>query len=402
MDTSTHAGDIRRHVYKAGSPFSRLTKRLSGIAPGQPPIDLGLGEPRHPVPDFVAGILAAHTTDFSRYPPIRGIPEFRTSAAAWLDRRFDLAGSLDPERSILPLNGSREGLFFACLAARDRLMKTDPVVLVPNPFYQAYSAGAVEARAEPIFVPAPPETGFLPDLDSLDPSLLQRAIAFYYASPANPQGAVADEATWARLIALARRHDFYLFADECYSEIWRGSPPPGVLAAARATGSYANVVAFNSLSKRSNLAGIRCGLAAGDADFLDHMAMLRNMAAPQVPIPIQRVAAAAFADETHVEENRRLYDAKFAAARRILEGRFGEVVPPGGFFLWLDVSTWGGGEAVAVRLWQEAGVRVVPGGYLAVDSPDGDNVGAPYIRVALVDDLGRTEEALSRVAAVLG
>jgi aspartate/methionine/tyrosine aminotransferase len=251
-------------------------------------------------------------------------------------------------------------------------------------------------------LPAGPKTGFLPDLSAVDPGVLARTVALYYASPANPQGAVAGLSEWTKIVRLARKHGFLVFADECYSEIWRGSPPAGVLSAADLLGEgYGGVVAFNSLSKRSNLPGLRCGFAAGDADFLDSWATFRNVAAPQVPLPVQKVAVAAYADEEHVAENRRLYDLKFAAAEARLAGRFGRVTPPGGFFLWLDVSRWGGGERAALDLWRTAGVRTLPGGYLATEPADGRNPGADYLRIAMVEAPERTDEAIHRLSEVL-
>ncbi|WP_181705028.1 aminotransferase class I/II-fold pyridoxal phosphate-dependent enzyme [Chthonobacter rhizosphaerae] len=399
------------------SPFQRLAALLSGVTPGLPPIDLTIGEPRHPVPDFVAPTLAGSIADFGRYPPIKGTAAFRQAVADWLTRRYGLATPVDPEAGVLPLNGSREGLFFAALqAVRRRGAGTDrPAILLPNPFYQVYAAAAEAAGAEAVLLPAGPETGFLPDLAALDPALLARTAAVFYASPANPQGAVASLATWRELIGLARTHGFYVFADECYSEIWRGAPPAGVLEAADAIGDgFGKVVSFNSLSKRSNLPGLRCGFAAGDADFLAEWAVFRNVAAPQVPLPVQAVAVAAFADEAHVAENRRLYDLKFAGAQARLAPLFGSVTPPGGFFLWLDVSRWGGGEAVTRRLFAEAGVKVLPGGTLAAETFDpetgdpetgdpgaGRNPGADYIRIAMVEAPDRTDEALARLTGVL-
>jgi N-succinyldiaminopimelate aminotransferase len=306
---------------------------------------------------------------------------------------------------VLPLNGSREGLFHAALQAVRMAAgaKGDrPAVLLPNPFYAVYAAAAEAAGAEPVLLPAGPETGFLPDLSAVDPALMARTVAVYYASPANPQGAVASLSVWTGLVRMARDHGFWLFADECYSEIWRGAPAPGVLEAADRLGEgYRGVVAFNSLSKRSNLPGLRCGFAAGDPAFLKPWATFRNVAAPQVPIPVQAVAVAALADEAHVIENRRLYDLKFAAAERHLGGRFPTITPAGGFFLWLDVSASGGGEAVAERLWRDVGVRTVPGAYLSAAGPDGRNPGSAYLRVAMVAALETTEEAMSRIAEVL-
>lgn len=388
------------------SPFQRLADLLAPIPPGRAPINLTVGEPRHPVPSFVGPVIAREIDGFGRYPAIRGTEAFRRAVAGWLDRRFGLVGAVDPEHGVLPLNGSREGLFFAALEARRRSRKAAqrPAILLPNPFYQAYAAGAAAAGCEAVMIDAGPETGFLPDLAALSDDLLDRTVALYYASPANPQGAVASRAAWCRVIETARAHDFMLFADECYSEIYRGTAAPeGVLAAAADLGGGLDrVIAFNSLSKRSNLPGLRCGFAAGDPDFLGTWAGFRNMAAPQVPGPVQAVAVAALGDEAHVAENRRLYDAKFAAAARILGGRYGHFTPEGGFFLWLDVADHGGGEAVAVRLWREAGVRTVPGGYLCGTSPTGTNPGDRFLRIAMVESPALTEEALGRIVETLG
>ncbi|NLH82810.1 MAG: aminotransferase class I/II-fold pyridoxal phosphate-dependent enzyme [Phyllobacteriaceae bacterium] len=389
------------------SPFQRLADLLAPHHPGRAPINLTVGEPRHPVPAFVGPVLAAEIAGFGRYPAIKGTDAFRKTAAGWLERRFALpAGTIDVERGVLPLNGSREGLFYAALEARRRWRggSDRPAILLPNPFYQAYAAGVVAAGCEAVMVDAGPQTGFLPDLARLPEDLLARTVALYYASPANPQGAVASRADWLAALTLARRHGFWLFADECYSEIYRdGLVPDGVLAAAAATPEgLSGVVAFNSLSKRSNLPGLRCGFAAGDPDFLSRWVAFRNMAAPQVPSPIQAVAVAALSDEAHVVDNRRLYDAKFASAERILGRRYGYATPPGGFFLWLDVAAHGGGEAVALKLWREAGLRTIPGGYLSAPGLDGTNPGDPYLRIAMVESLALTEEALVRLVETLG
>jgi N-succinyldiaminopimelate aminotransferase len=273
-------------------------------------------------------------------------------------------------------------------------------MLIPNPFYAAYAAGAVAANCEPVYLPATAATGFLPDLDALSDELLARTVAFFIASPANPQGAVADLSYLSRIVALARRFGFLVFSDECYSEIYTRKAPAGMLEAAGP--DFANVVEFQSLSKRSNLPGLRIGFAAGDRRFLSHFLELRNVAAPQVPIPTQRVAVAAYRDEAHVEENRRLYAQKFDLADQIIGDRYGYRRPAGGFFLWLDVSEQGGDEAVTLRLWREAGLRVIPGRYLARDQADGSNPGLGYIRVAMVQDQDTTAQALHRLVAVLG
>ncbi len=387
------------------SPFARLTALLQGIEPGAPPIDLSLGEPHALIPSFLGPTLASHLAEFGRYPPIRGISTLREAIAAWLSRRYPaLAGRIDPETQVLPLNGSREGLFsaiFPALARKPALKQ--PAVLIPNPFYQAYAAAAAAAGAEPIFLPCSGATNDLPRLHVLDEGLLQRTVALYLCSPSNPQGAVADRAYLATAVNLARRFDFMLFADECYSEIYGDEPPPGALEAAIAVdGGLANVVTFNSLSKRSGLPGLRSGFVAGDADFIAPFARFRNVAAPQVPLPIQHVSAAAWSDEEHVERGRALYRQNFDIADAVLGARFGYRRPRGSFFLWLDMATQGGGERAATTLWKGCGVRLLPGAYLARDGDHGGNPGAERVRVALVRDPETTREALARIVATLG
>jgi aspartate/methionine/tyrosine aminotransferase len=384
------------------SPFARLADLIAGVAPGKPAIDLGVGEPKHPVPAFVAPVMAAHIAEFGRYPRNEGIPQFRAAAAAWTGRRYALARAPDPEREVIVLNGSREGLFLGALAARRFVSERPgrPAILVPNPFYAAYSAGALAADCEVIYLPTTRASGFLPDLDALAPDVLARTVAFYLASPSNPQGAVADLAYLRRVTEMARRHGFLVFCDECYSEIYTTAPPSGILQAADE--DFANVVMFQSLSKRSNLPGLRVGFAAGDRRFIGKFLELRAVAAPQVPIPAQHVAIAAYADEAHVEANRDLYRLKFDLADQIVGDRYGYERPAGGFFLWLDVSAQGGSEAATARLWREGGVRVLPGRYCAREQHDGSNPGADYIRVAMVHDKETTAEALHRIVSVLG
>jgi aspartate/methionine/tyrosine aminotransferase len=386
----------------------RLRELLGDTPPGKPAISLAVGEPQHAVPSFVGPVVAQHIAEFGRYPMNKGLDEFCQAAAAWLGRRFALPRPLDPATELLVLNGSREGLFLGAMAAMrwaegrpgSAAKRGRPAMLIPNPFYAAYSAGAVAANCEPVYLPATAKTGFLPDLDALSEELLARTVAFFIASPANPQGAVADRAYLARIVALARRHGFLVFSDECYSEIYTKHKPAGILEAGGP--DYANVVEFQSLSKRSNLPGLRIGFAAGDKGFLARFLELRNVAAPQVPMPMQRVAIAAYGDEAHVQENRRLYAQKFDLADQIIGDRYGYRRPAGGFFLWLDVSAQGGDEAVTLRLWREAGLRVVPGRYLAREAADGSNPGLGYIRVAMVQDQETTSQALHRLVEVLG
>jgi N-succinyldiaminopimelate aminotransferase len=383
------------------SPFARVADLLAPYQPAKPLITLSLGEPQHPVPAFVAPVLASHIGDFGRYPIAKGIEPFRRAAANWLANRFNLPRAIDPESELLVLNGSREGLFFAAITAARYVgeRKGPPAILVPNPFYPAYGAGARAANCETIYLPTTLANGFLPDLDALDDATLARTVAMFIASPANPQGAVASPGYFSRLKALADRFGFMILSDECYSEIYTKQAPGSALESAGP--DFTNVVVFQSLSKRSNLPGMRVGFAAGDRKFLAMFHELRNVAAPQVPVPLQHVAVAAYSDEAHVEENRKLYRTKFDLADQILGNRYGYKRPAGGFCVWLDVSDRGGDEEVAVRLYRDAGVRVVPGSYLARQQADGSNPGAGYIRLALVADSESTAEALHRLVEVL-
>ena len=364
-------------------------------------IPMWIGEPRHGVPEIARAPLRGSFEGYGVYPPIEGTPSLRRVMAGWLARRYDLPeGLIDPDRAVLPVQGTREGLFTVALAATPRAKGgRAPAALLPNPFYQPYKGGALAAGAEPVFLPCAAGANFLPDLDDLAPDLLDRAAIFYLCSPANPQGAVADLAYLRRAVALARAHDFLLVSDECYAEIYDREPPPGVMQICAEDGDLANVVCFHSLSKRSSAPGLRHGFVAGDPDFLAAFLRLRKYAAASSAMAHYAAAEALWSDEAHVVENRRLYREKIDIAERILAGRFGFFRPPGGFFLWLDV---GDGVEAARRLWGEAAVKVLPGRYLAEDRPDGSNDAQAYIRVALVNDLETTRTALTRIAETLG
>jgi len=373
--------------------FTRLRRLLDGVPPGDAvPLDMALGEPRHPPPDFIRPILGSAEAEWGRYPPGAGTPELRQAIADWLDRRYALpAGLIDPDRHIVPVCGTREALFLAALAA---VPARGGAVLLPNPFYQAYLGGAVMAGAEAVLLDATPANGFQPDLAALDPALLDRAALVYLNSPANPQGSVLSRAQLKTALDLARAHDFVLAVDECYAEIYTESPPPGALEAAAETGSLENLLVFHSLSKRSNVPGLRSGFVAGDADLIALTVRLRAYGGATLPLPVMQASAALWRDEEHVAENRRLYREKFDAALEL----FDVDRPAGGFFLWLDVAD---GEAAATTLWHEAGVRVLPGAYMARESADGGNPGDRYIRVALVHAPDETRAALTRAAAAL-
>jgi N-succinyldiaminopimelate aminotransferase len=389
------------------SPFTQLRRLLAGIEPGHAkPIELTIGEPREAMPDFIQAKLNEAAALYGKYPPIRGTDELRAAISGWLQRRYVIQGGVDPQREILVLNGSREGLFFACLPAVGRKpVQGQPAILMCNPYYSAYVAGALGVGAEAVYLNATVATGFLPDLDELagDDALLARTCALFINSPANPQGVVASRDYILKALRLARAHNFMLFLDECYSEIYTLAAPAGGLEVAAATPDrFANLVVFNSLSKRSNLPGLRSGFCAGDPAFLDTFAEIRNMCAPTVPGPVQHASAAAWGDEAHVVAARAEYANKFAITGEVLGTRFGYKRPAGGFCLWLDMSQFGGGSDATVTLWKRMGVKVIPGAFLAQNGRDGTNPGANFVRVALVQDPATIRDALERTVAVLG
>ena len=364
--------------------FPRLRALLDSHQPGGPQIAMTIGEPRHAQPSFVGDVLAAHLDGFGKYPPNDGTPELLSAIADWISRRYGV--TLDSAHQIMSLNGTREGLFNAAIALCPETKRgKTPVVLTPNPFYQVYAVAALAVGAEPVYVPATAATGFLPDYRSLPADVLDRTAIAYLCSPSNPQGAVASAEYLADLFDLAEAHDFRVFVDECYSEIWRDAPPTGALEVVARRGiDPERVFVFHSLSKRSNLPGLRSGFVAGGPEGMARLKQLRNYAGAPLPLPLQRVAERAWADEEHVTASRLLYQEKFRIADEVFSGLQGYKGPDGGFFLWLPVpETVGDGEAAALKLWQETGVRVLPGAYLARDV-GGDNPGKGYIRVALV------------------
>lgn len=383
--------------------FPRLRALLDPIAPGgdAEPVAMSLGEPRHPLPPFLAEELARHTHLYGKYPPNEGHPDLLAACADWANRRYELGGRIEADRNIFPLNGTREGLFAACVAlVPEKKNGERPVVLLPNPFYQCYAVAALTAGAEPVYVNATAESGHLPDFAGLEPKLLARAAAAYICSPANPQGAVASADYWRRLVALAEEHDFRIFADECYAEIYRDAPPPGVMQAA-AGGDPERVLAFHSLSKRSNLPGLRSGFCMGGPETIRAMRQLRSYAGAPLPLPAQLAAAAVWREEDHVVANRALYAEKYALADGILGNMPGYMAPEAGFFLWIEV---GDGEAMCKRLWAETGVKVLPGSYLSRTATPGAGEGDPgarYIRAALVDNAKNVERGLTAIRSVL-
>ncbi|WP_424972310.1 aminotransferase class I/II-fold pyridoxal phosphate-dependent enzyme [Dinoroseobacter sp. S76] len=360
--------------------FPRLRALLDSHAPGGAPLAMSIGEPQHAFPSFVSEALAEAMPLFNKYPPNEGAPDLLAAIGDWVAGRYGV--TVDPATQILALNGTREGLFAACLAlCPDRKAGGTPRVAMPNPFYQVYAVGAKAAGAEPLFVNATRETGFLPDFTALSEAELDQTAIAYVCSPSNPQGAVADADYWRALLTLAEKHDFYVFADECYSEVYRDTPPPGALQIATEMGVDPDrVVIFHSLSKRSNLPGLRSGFAAAGPRAMAELKKLRAYAGAPLPGPLQAVAAKVWRDEAHVIENRALYAAKFDRADAVFGDLPDYVSPPAGFFLWLPVPD---GEAAALKLWTETGLRVLPGAYLSRDTDRG-NPGKGFIRAALV------------------
>ena len=369
--------------------FPRLRALLESHVPGGPVVNMTIGEPQHAFPDWVGEVLAANLEGFNSYPPNDGSPELLDAISGWIDRRYGT--QVAPDR-IMVLNGSREGLYNSAMALLPETKNGKmPTVLIPNPFYQVYMIGALSVAAEPVFVPATQSNGFLPDYGSLPEDVLNRATAAYICSPANPQGSVATRDYWRELIALADKHDFTIFSDECYSEIYRDSPPTGILEVAAEMGTDPErIVIFQSLSKRSNLPGLRSGFLAAGPESIKRLRQHRAYSGAPLPLPLQRVAERAWSDEDHVVANRKLYQEKFAEADRIFSGVPGYQGPDGGFFLWLPVED---GEQAALDLWTKTGIRVLPGAYLS-RAVENDNPGKPYIRVAMVTPKEEMAQAL--------
>lgn len=375
--------------------FPRLRALLDGHAPGGPRTAMSIGEPRHAMPAFVAKVLDAHLSAFGSYPSNEGAPELLAAIDGFLARRYGVAPGAD---RIMALNGSREGLVSIALAlCPEQKQGAQPVVLTPNPFYQAYAVGALAVGAAPHYVPATRATGNLPDYAALPPALLDRVALAYVCSPSNPQGAVAQRGYWAELLALAERHDFRIIADECYAEIWRDAPPTGLLEVAAETGADPErVLVVHSLSKRSNLPGMRAGFVAGGVESIRRLRHLRAYGGAPMAGPLQAVAAAVWADDAHVAQNRALYQQKYRIADEVLSGVPGYVAPPAGFFLWLAVPD---GEEAALKLWRETGVTVLPGAYLGrdADTTGHGNPGRGFIRVAMVAEASEFRDGLTRL-----
>ncbi|MDX1300071.1 MAG: succinyldiaminopimelate transaminase [Pseudomonas sp.] len=380
-------------------PFEKLRALLgSTTAPaGKKPIALSIGEPKHRSPEFVAAALSANLDQLAVYPTTLGIPALREAIAAWCRRRFDLpVGMLDPARHVLPVNGTREALFAFTQTVVQR--DVEGLVVSPNPFYQIYEGAALLAGAQPHYLPCLEEHGFNPDFEAVSDDVWQRCQILFLCSPGNPTGALIPLQTLKKLIALADKFDFVIAADECYSELYfdESNPPAGLLTACAELGrhDFARCVVFHSLSKRSNLPGLRSGFVAGDAAILKSFLLYRTYHGCAMPVQTQLASAAAWSDEEHVRANRELYREKFDAVLAILHGVLDVQRPDGGFYLWARTPI--DDETFTRKLFAREHVTVVPGSYLS-RSVDGHNPGANRVRMALVAPLAECVAAAERI-----
>jgi N-succinyldiaminopimelate aminotransferase len=380
-------------------PFEKLRALLGSVqvAAGKNPIALSIGEPKHRSPEFVAEALRANLDQLAVYPTTLGIPALREAIANWCGQRFGLpADVLDPARHVLPVNGTREALFAFTQAVVKR--DVDGLVVSPNPFYQIYEGAAFLAGAQPHYLPCLEEHGFNPDFDAVSDEVWQRCQILFLCSPGNPTGALIPLPTLKTLIALADKFDFVIAADECYSELYfdEGNPPAGLLSACAELGrsDFKRCVVFHSLSKRSNLPGLRSGFVAGDADILKSFLLYRTYHGCAMPVQTQLASVAAWNDEAHVKANRDLYREKFDAVLAILDGVLDVQRPDGGFYLWAKTPI--DDETFTRELFAREHVTVVPGSYLS-RAVDGHNPGAGRVRMALVAPLAECVAAAERI-----
>lgn len=380
-------------------PFERLRQLFAGVTPNPAlrPISLGIGEPKHPTPEFIKQKLTAAlyepATDLAAYPPTAGAPLLREAFTGWLHRRYSL--QLDAATQVLPVNGSREALFAFAQTIVDPV--PGAVVVCPNPFYQIYEGAALLAGAQPFYAPSDPARNFAVNWDSVPDDVWQRAQLVFVCSPGNPTGAVMPLSEWEKLFALSDRHGFVIASDECYSEIYfRDEPPLGGLQAAARLGrtGFKRLVSFTSLSKRSNVPGLRSGFVAGDAALLKAFLLYRTYHGSAMAPPVQAASIAAWGDEEHVIANRAQYRAKFAQVTPVLASVLDVALPDAGFYLWAAVK--GSDTDFARDLLAQYNVTVLPGSYLAREA-GGSNPGAGRIRMALVAETAECLEAAQRI-----
>jgi N-succinyldiaminopimelate aminotransferase len=384
-------------------PFEKLAQLKAGITPPKTlaHIALSIGEPQHPAPAHVVQTLLAHMDGLSRYPSTKGIPALRETMAQWCTQRFSLTHALNSETQILPVNGTREALFSFAQAVIDR--KNKPLVISPNPFYQIYEGAALLAGAEPYFLPCTADNGFIPDFTDVPDAVWQHCQLLFICSPGNPTGSVMSAEQLQRLITLAKKYDFIIASDECYSELYydEAAPPAGLLQAASAMGlhDYSRCVVFHSLSKRSNLPGLRSGFVAGDAAIIEKFLLYRTYHGCAMPLQHQYASIAAWSDEAHVKDNRIAYAEKFSAVLKILDKdiaaqKISVTQPDAGFYLWFDVK--GSDTDFARDLFAEKNITVLPGSYLS-RKINGHSPGAGFVRMALVATLAECTDAAQRI-----
>ncbi len=386
-------------------PFERLTALKKDIYPnGQlSHISLSIGEPKSEPPGFVFAAIQNNFASLAKYPTTKGMPELRQAIASWIETRYKLdEKQLDAETQVLPVNGTREALFAFAQAVINKKQK-DPLVVMPNPFYQIYEGAAILAGATPYFANACERTHYIPDFDNIPRNIWKHCQLLYICSPGNPSGEVIDKYTLQELIKLSHQYDFIIASDECYSEIYQeeDQPPPGLLEAAHdmGLGSFHNLVVFNSLSKRSNVPGLRSGYIAGDEKIIQKFLLYRTYHGSAMPLPTQYASIALWQDEQHVIENREAYREKYKAFIEILDPVIDIKAPPGSFYIWLKVPC-GDDEKFAAKLFEDQHITVLPGSYLSRKTGQA-NPGLGYARIALVAPLDECIEAAKRIRTYL-
>jgi N-succinyldiaminopimelate aminotransferase len=383
-------------------PFQKLRQLFEGVIRNIAlhPIDLQIGEPKHATPDFIRHAMIDNLDGLSTYPTTQGTPALRNSIAAWIKRRFNLPG-INPDTEIIPVNGSREALFSFAQAVIDS-SASHPAVVCPNPFYQIYEGAALLAGATPYFINTLPENRFRLDYSQLTSTVWSRTQLIYVCSPNNPTGGVMKLDEWRELFALSDRYGFVIASDECYSEIYfdEKNPPLGALDAAQRLGrsGFPRLVVFNSLSKRSNVPGLRSGYVAGDAALLEKFLLYRTYHGSAMNPAAQAASAAAWSDEAHVVENRRLYAQKFSSSIALLSDAMTVQMPDAGFYLWIKTPI--SDAEFTKQLYQDYNVTVLPGSYLARDA-HGMNPGKDYVRIALVASPQECVEAMNRIKSLV-
>ena len=378
-------------------PFEKLNALFKDVTPADLPlIPLSIGEPKHPAPEFVKQAIIDNFQHLSTYPNSKGLPELRQSIANWLTQRFKL-NSISVEDHILPVTGTREGIFSFVQALINR--EDTPYVVMPNPFYQIYEGAALLAGAKPYFINCTPENDYLGDFDAVPAEVWEKTALLFVCTPGNPTGAVLSKEQFKKLIQLSDQYNFVIASDECYSELWFDQAPVGLLEVCAEMGrdDYKNCIVFHSLSKRSNLPGMRSGFVAGDAELLKPYLKFRTYHGAAMPVQHQLASIEAWNDEAHVEENRQQYRAKFDLFQSELGSLLPLKKPDAGFYYWLQVDH---DEAFAKMLMERAHIKVLPGRYLSRETDQG-NPGENHVRMALVADLAQCEQVVQRLKKIL-